>query len=92
MNRAFIWTMRHAPQLLLVAAILVYLSEVIIVVVAGQQMDALRMDATPFFSKAEAVVYMFVKPMVPALILLFGAAFLWRLDLYQPHLDRESEK
>jgi len=74
--------MRATPKIMTGVAVLFYLGSVITALAAGQEIFLLGRGDLPAVLKARTFVLVFVQPMVPALLLLFGAALLWRIDLW----------
>jgi len=74
--------MRATPRIMTGVAVLFYLGSVITAIAAGQEVFLLGRGDLAAVVKARAFVLVFVQPMVPALLLLFGAALLWRVDLW----------
>ena len=80
MTASFDWLMRRMPQIMVVCAVLFYLSSVISSVAANEAIRSLTDDYVPVVAKLRAVVLIFFQPLVPALLLAAGAAALWRFD------------
>jgi hypothetical protein len=80
MNSAFNWVMRRAPQLLSVAAILIYLSTVITALAAGNEMQTALGEQLPMVLKLRALALIFVQPLELPLVLFASGAALWRWD------------
>ena len=80
MMRFFQATMRRMPEILTAFAVIFYVTTVFIAIVSGNEFsDAMGMPI-PAEIKLKAFLIVFVQPIVPAVVTLFGAALLWRVD------------
>jgi hypothetical protein len=82
MNQIYTWTMRHTPRIMMAVALLYYVGSVIRLIVADQEMNVFANDMMSTGVRLRTIFLVLVNPMIPALVMLFGAAILWRWDIY----------
>ena len=81
MNQLYVWTMRNAPQIMMAFALLYYVGNVVTLITVDQGMNVFTQDMTSTAVRLRTILLVLVNPLVPAMVMLFGAAILWRGDL-----------